>query len=162
MSKSDYVKADEAKLDEIIRQAESRLAAQLAIGIAADQRAMTLAGILAALVSAVVAFGATKGVTWSIGAMTLCLLISAGIAAFAAQPVAWATVGNSPANWVEDIAEGVDDLESAKAAMASYYAEMIEQNDEVLAGNGNLLRMALLAAIVAPIAGIIALVVSAG
>jgi hypothetical protein len=157
MSKSDYVAADEVKLDEIVRQAESRLAAQLTVGVAADQRAMTLAGILAALAAALVAFGAEKGISASIAIMIGFLLISVLLALIAAQPVAWATVGNSPANWIEDIAEAKDDLVSAKAAMADYYAEMIASNDAVLASNGNLMRGALIAALFAPIAGVVAL-----
>lgn len=157
MSKSDYVAADEPKLDEIIRQAESRLAAQLALGIAGDQRAMTLTGILSALAAAVVAFGATKGMSMPVCVMTGGLLIAALFALIAAQPVAWAVVGTSPADWIEDIAEGHDDLISAKAAMADYYADMIAQNDSVLASNGNLLRAALVAALFTPIAGAIAI-----
>lgn len=160
MSKSDYVAAEEPKLDEIVRQAESRIAAQLTLGVAADQRAMTLTGILSALAAAIVAFGATKGMTLPLWAMTGCLLLSALFAVTAAQPVAWSVIGTSPADWIDDIAEGRDDLRSAKAAMASYYAEMIEANDQTLASNGNLLRFALLAAIAAPICGAIALLVT--
>ena len=48
-------KADATILNEIIREAESFLAAQLQAGLASDMRAMTLAAVLAAVIAGLVA-----------------------------------------------------------------------------------------------------------
>lgn len=153
MSKLDYVAADEAKLTEILRQAESRLGSQLSVGIAADQRAMTFAGILSAIAAALVAYGAEKGAGISLIVMTALLLLGAASAAWAARPIPWSIYGTAPSDWIDDIAEGKDDLKSAKAAMADFYDEMIGKNRDRLANAGTAVDLALLAAVLAPLAG---------
>lgn len=160
MSKAQYESAPEEKLDLIISQAEDRLQAQLQIGVASDQRAMTFAGIVAALAAALVAVGAEKGVSLPVAVMLVLLLFSVGAALFAAQPVAWEIPGNTPASWVDDIADGTDDLKSAKAAMASFYAEMISDNARCATSTASLLRAALIAALLAPVFGAVALLFS--
>lgn len=153
MAKSDYVAADDGKLDEILRQAESRLQAQLALGIAADQRAMTFAGILAAVATALVAYAAEKGFSAALFGLIVPLLLGAGCAAWAASPIMWDVYGTSPTDWIDDIADGRDDAHSAKAAQASFYGEMITDNDVRMAANATSIRLALWAAILAPVIG---------
>lgn len=116
MSKDRFVAADKAKLDEIIRQAESRLAAQLTLAVAADQRAMTLASILATGAAALIAWAITLSAA-DHKLVPVCVLIggtiiAAACALWSASPVAWDSPGNTPESWVADIAEGKDDLHS--------------------------------------------------
>jgi hypothetical protein len=143
MSTSPYAAADPAKLAEILRLAESRLAAQLTLGVAADQRAMTMASFLAALDAAVIAVWAVIGAGHAvpIGALVFGFGIAATIAAFSAQPVAWDTPGAKPSDWTDDIVDG-DTLHNGLAAMAEHYDSMISQNDRVLSSNGNAMRLA--------------------
>lgn len=143
MAVSPYAAADDSKLAEIIRLAEARLSAQLTLGVAADQRAMTLASFLATLDAAVIALLAIADThrRWALIALVAGFGISAAIAAFSAQPVAWDVPGNQPQNWLQDIVEG-DSLHNGKAAMAEFYGDMITANDRALASNGNLLRAA--------------------
>lgn len=141
MSISPYAAADKPKLCEIKRLAESRLEAQLTLGIAADQRAMTLASFLATLDAALIALLAvgSSGQRWSLVALMIGFGLATAVAAFSAQPVSWAVPGGLPADWIEDIASG-DTLHNGNAAMLEYYQDMIVSNDQVLSKNGDLLR----------------------
>jgi hypothetical protein len=154
MAISPYAAADEDKLAEINRLAEARLAAQLTLGVAADQRAMTLASFLATLDAAVIAVLATKPTSahYAVVALVVGFAIAAGIAAFSAQPVAWAAPGNEPSAWLEDIVEG-DSLHNGHAAMAGHYDLMIRTNDAALGGNANKLRFAFLVMIMTLVMG---------
>lgn len=148
MSKGQYVGADEAKLDEIIRQAESRLQAQLSLAVAADQRAMSFASILVTGAAALIAWAITHdladGKIWPILVLIIGVMVAAGCALWSANPVSWNSPGNSPESWIEDIAEGRDDLKSAKAAMANHYSEMIGENTERMSRNADWLGRAML------------------
>lgn len=163
MSKDQYVAADEAKLDEIIRQAESRLSAQLSLAIAADQRAMTFAGILATGCAALIGWAISQDLDGSrlpaVLMMIVGTMVAAGCALWSASPIAWDIPGNTPEMWIDDIAEGKDDLKSAKAAMADYYADMIAWNSRQMATNANWLRGAMLIIFFTLLAGGIAAVI---
>jgi hypothetical protein len=143
MSQSPYVAASPAKLAEILRLAEARLSAQLTLGVAADQRAMTMASFLAALDAGVIAVWTALKLAHSIpiALMVTGFAISALLAAWSAQPVHWCVVGNEPKNWIDDIAEG-DTLHNGYAAMAEHYDSMIAKNDSAIADNARLMRAA--------------------
>jgi hypothetical protein len=163
MSDSPYAKAPDDKLGEIIRLAEARLVAQLTLGIAADQRAMTFASFLAAvegaIIAGLVALKPDHVIHWSIIAMLVGFSIAAVFALLAASPVAWDIPGGRPAAWLEDIEEG-DTLHNGRAAMAGFYDEMIADNNTVLASNANLLRGSLVAVVITLlIAALLALLV---
>lgn len=100
MITSPYAAAKTDKLDEIIRLAESRLAAQLTLGVAADQRAMTLASFLvavdAALITAWAALPAGAGALWPIITLVCGFAVAAGFAVWSALPVAWEAPGSEP------------------------------------------------------------------
>lgn len=146
MSISPYADAPKDKLDEIIRLAEVRLSAQLTLGVAADQRAMTFASFLAAVEGAVitglVAVKANHAVPVSLVVMVVGFAFAAVLALIAAQPVSWDIVGARPGSWVEDIKDK-DPLHNGRAAMADYYDQMIFDNDMTLKGNADLLRSAI-------------------
>lgn len=146
MSSSPYAEATPDKLDEIIRLGEARLAAQLTLGVAADQRAMTFASFLAAVEGVVIAtYVAIKpsGLTkWSLLAMMIGFGLATLMALWAAKPVAWDIPGSRPGNWLQDIEQG-DTLHNGRAFMAGFMDEMILDNDNTLSANARSIRISL-------------------
>ncbi len=149
MTCSPYAGADPAKLDEIIRLAELQLAAQLSLGVAADQRAMTMASFLASLDAAAIAFwGVVNPTAWvSMLVLVIGFALAAGMAAASALPTHWEIAGNEPGNWLDDIVEG-DTLHNGKAAMAGFYQDMIRSNADCLSSNSRLIAGAFVTMIV--------------
>jgi hypothetical protein len=146
MANSPYAAAPEDRLKKIVSLAESRLAAQLTLGIAADQRAMTFASFLATLEAAAIAAlvalpsspagkGALIAIVGGFGVATLLAVLSA-------QPVAWDIPGYRPNSWLRDIASSDTDHDE-RAAMAGHYDEMIVDNDETMKSNALMLRLSL-------------------
>lgn len=142
-------KADDATLQEILREAESYLNAQLTAGIAADQRAVAFAGMVAA--GAVVL--ASGGVTVLLGTTappalgwlgitaSLVLLFAAFMAILAAMPGQFWYAGNTPSEWVSDVLDEKP-LAASLAEMAEYYSDQISSNKSILDRNGKQMRAA--------------------
>jgi hypothetical protein len=103
--------ADEPTLREIVREAESFLADQLKAGLAADSRAMTFAGILAAITSFLIGGSASviaaKLPVWPyiipVALIIPSLLVALSQAIRAAQPTKFGYSGNDPKEWIVDI-----------------------------------------------------------
>jgi hypothetical protein len=135
-------KADEPTLKEIVREAESFLEAQLKAGLAADARAMTLAGFVAAILSISVAgtglMVAARIPIWPhaiatiVLAIFLCLALASTV--YAARPTHWSYTGNNPKFWISDIEKGRS-LNQALVGQASLYARGITKNKEILDEN---------------------------
>jgi hypothetical protein len=159
MSSSDYAAAPAEVLGEIIREAEARLQAQLTAAVAADQRAMTFAGLLlaaaAAMIGAVLGASPNATITVPIFATALGLFASAIFAVAAARPVYWDFVGNTPTSWVRSIADG-QSLQGALADMADFYAEMIEENENAIARAAFSIRVSMVGALISLLIGLIA------
>lgn len=127
--------ADPEVLKEIVREAESFLAAQLAAGLASDQRAINTAIYLAAILAAVVGGTATlvsvgKSLGWhlmGIAWLACCLTFALIHAVRAARPTTFSYSGNNPANWVSDIREKRL-LHDSLAGQAALYAQGIRSN----------------------------------
>ena len=143
--------ADESTLREIIREAESYLAAQLQAALAADLRAMTLAAVLAAVLAFLA--GATATIVaaekLSLGAhvfsvLALCfgLLNSLFAAVHAARPSAFGYAGNDPEYWIVDVEEKRT-LISSLAGQAALYSRDIKENAKVLEENHRCIKTAL-------------------
>lgn len=130
-------------LQEIVREAESRLAAQLSTALAADMRAMTFLGFIAAVVVAAIGFALTtfdynrvlSMITLLIGAG---FTVAAGFAFEAARPIDFHCVGNNPDQWVLDIQNGIS-LHDALAEQAQHYSEMLNHNREAMEVNSQAL-----------------------
>jgi hypothetical protein len=143
-------KADEGIIKEIIREAESFLEAQLKAGLAADARAMTLAGFMAGIISILITgtglMVAAKIPIWPHIISTVVLVVSLGAALFsavhAARPTAWDYAGNNPKFWVSDIEKGRL-LKDALAGQAALYAAGISKNSAILSENQRWLQLAL-------------------
>lgn len=158
-----YDSADAGLLEEIISQAEKRLQAQLELGKAADQRAMTFAGMLLAGVAILsgLAFGdhPLKTQQPDLVILAIGLVISAALALWSARPIAWEIVGNVPAGYEEDIAAGRT-LAETRGEMAIHLQEMISNNQDKLGCNGNWMRASMIIALVSSTAGVVGAVLT--
>jgi hypothetical protein len=128
--------ADPEFLDEILREAESRINAQLTTAIAADMRAMTFLGFISAIAVASVGTGLATYADKPNLAM-IALFIGSGFtfAAYyafeAARPIDFNLVGNDPASWKTDIASGLP-LHHAKSEQVAFYDEMLKSNRKAM------------------------------
>lgn len=142
MSDSPYAKAPAKKLAEVNRLAEARLSAQLTLALAADQRAMTMASILAAIDAAIIGLiAASEDKHGALIVLACGFALAAGLAAWSASPIAWEIPGSEPSNWLEDIEEG-DSLHNGQAAMADFYDKMISDNADQITSNANHITLA--------------------
>ena len=153
-----YDSADPVLLEEIISQAEKRLQAQLELGKAADQRAMTFVGLLLAGVAVLagLAFGdnSSPGYRPALVCVAFGLIASAALACWSARPVEWDIVGNVPASFDEDIAAGRTFAET-RAETAMHLQDMISKNHKALQSNGNWMTAAMIIALVSAAGGLI-------
>jgi hypothetical protein len=137
-------------LDEIIRQAESFLADQLKSGLAADQRAMTMAVILAAILAALVGgtaslIAAKVHLGWHLLAvfpLIVCLSWALVYAVQSARPTYFCYSGTNPTKWLPDIKDERP-LHVSKAGQAAIYAQGIVRNGQCLEEGHRWLKAAL-------------------
>ncbi len=147
----------------VVENARQRLRDQLQCALAADQRALVLAGL--AISAAVVLAGggiamAQQGLTAGIGVpfglALLLLLGAAGLAIWTARPTRFFLSGDLPRTWRHDLAKGAS-LADVLPELAADLNDRIEKNETLLAGNGRLLLGGLCLAL-----GAAALAVAAG
>lgn len=141
----------------IYAQGETYLKAQHQAAIAADQRATTMASILAVTAAALVAAAvnyATKSdgdaVVAALISTAACLLIGAIAAFWAARPVAFAFPGNNPTSYYTCL---TTDLPTLLGGEAENYDRLIESNDRLMGRNQWPIRIAMGLAVVAPVVG---------
>ena len=79
------------------------------------------------------------------------LLVAAGFAAWAARPTAFDLPGNHPAKWIDD-REG--NLVERIGRECESYQRRISYNDGVMAGNKGWMKLAFIAALLAPLASV--------
>ena len=143
-------KADLDMLKEILREAESYLGAQLTVGLASNQRAMTFATTLSAATAVI---GSAAGALLlrspphlALGAV--CVIVAFGFLSAvwnsmkAAAPIAFAYVGNVPAGWVRDVEGGVTLVQSL-AEQCAFYDEKIGENRARLERSNTQLELAM-------------------
>lgn len=148
-------------LDEVVREGEAMLAAQLTVATAADQRAMTFAGLLIAAATA-----ATGGVIalmlgdkpawWVVLIGTLyaaAAIAAAGFAIWSAKPARFSFPGNEPALWHPDLwqvgASGPHSKKQARVEQAVNLQSQIKKNKVILARNARWMRRAVIVGFVA-------------
>lgn len=92
MTTPPYDSAPTDLVKEIIVQAEKRLEVQLTVGIAADQRAMTFAGLLFAGVAVIIGLAFARDASASVKpeliSMASGFVLSASLACYSARPIA--------------------------------------------------------------------------
>ena len=145
--------ASKDQLELMLAQAETYLNIQINVGMAADQRALVFAGFIA---GAAVAVGGGATTLLVIGkhlflgylgfAAVIGLLFSLGLSIHAARPVPFEYAGNSPSEWLADVAAGKT-IEQSMREQASHYAGMIDRNNETLSKNCKYLRWSQLVAL---------------
>jgi hypothetical protein len=141
--------ADEPMIREIIREAESFLEAQLKVGLASDQRAMTFAGILAAITSVLVggtaSMVAAKIAIWphilAVVGLGMGLFPGLIFALMAARATEFYYSGNNPRLWKTDV-EKKQSLIRSLSGQAALYAKGIAENIRILDDNHLNLRRA--------------------
>lgn len=151
----DLIPSDPAILDEIIRQAEGRLQAQLQAAIASDNRAMVLASIQAAASAALVVAGGQDDISGAgelaSYAASFVLFLGSACAAWSARPVPFGFMGTNPADWVDAIKTN-EQLLSARAHYAAFLDEYLRLNAQFMENNTPWTKGALIALVIAPIA----------
>lgn len=145
---------DEEILKEVVREGEAMLAAQLSVATAADQRAMTFAGLLIAAATAatggVVALILTANPNWTaalIGAFyAIFALVAAGFAIWSAKPNDFSFPGNEPSSWHPEQwlagKNGPHNLKQARVEQAVTLQSQIGKNKATLALNAARMRKA--------------------
>jgi hypothetical protein len=144
--------------EELIREArrngETYLSTQIELALAADQRAMTLGGILAATSSIVLGFAlsglSSSSATFFALVLSLALAISCALAFYSARPAAISPPGNLPSGWYEDISQNTP-LAAALLEDLAVIQRSIEKNSRLIEGNARWLRAALIIAAMAVI-----------
>ncbi|WP_125901200.1 hypothetical protein [Methylobacterium indicum] len=142
--------ADIETLKEIIRNAESHLGGQLTLGVASNQRALTLTSLFGT--GAVVIGGAAGSLLLGqfprldlgIVCVIICigLLISMRLAISAALPTDWYVAGNTPSQWASDVGLKIS-LKRSLAEQAAWYASMISDNDSCMKFSNKRLTLSL-------------------
>ena len=143
MAQSDYKTNDIELLRDLVERADKRVEAQLQTAIAADARAMTFAGFLAA--AAAVLGGAAASVLTGtvtdhrIGQIALwaalVTLVGMALAIAAARPRRFFSPGVYPKKWRGSIASGDGETERLTSVLADY-DHRIEENERIMAANG--------------------------
>ncbi len=155
----DWAKVEEGMARQILYQGETYMRAQLQVGLDADKRAMTLASILSAAATAVLAanivyynaksdFG-TLLTGFLVSAM---MLVASGLCFWTARPRQFFLPGNHPEKWW---AVATGKLSEEIGGETENYQDRIVHNDDVLRSNGRVLVTAISIAIAAPVCGII-------
>lgn len=147
--KSILLRADLTTIQEIVREAEVYLGAQLQAGIAADQRAVTFASVVGAVAAVLVggfvaaAYGDSGpgNLGWIVFPGVMGLLVSMALATWAGRPVDWHHAGTSPKHWRPDVEKSTS-LEASLAGQAALYAQSIDDNNVVLNRNAGLMMWA--------------------
>lgn len=141
--------AEASVLNEILREAEARLGAQLSAAIAADQRAMTFLGFLLTLVAFLVG-ASIAAATANTPAPSIAILAAFGAAGFmvaglfaygATRPIDFEFVGNDPESWLTDVKEKTS-LHDALAEQSAHYDGMLKANRAAMAASSKALRTA--------------------
>ena len=154
--------SDKEAINEIMREAEARLAAQVQIATSADQRATVLAGIYVAAATGIIGALVTAPkevhsppLYGGASAAVMLFLVGAFFCIWATMPVKFWTPGNAPEEWYPDII-AKRDLNEAKGEQIENYNSMILDNAAVMKSNGRKFKSGALLGACAPVGGLIA------
>ncbi|WP_155804508.1 hypothetical protein [Magnetospirillum fulvum] len=157
----DWRVAREDTVREILREAELYISAQVQLSIAADQRAVTVSGAIATILTAITAAGLAAFLSSSpnfdiVYAATVSgtiMMIALCCAIYAARPVPFRPPGNCPEMWYDDDF-GVK-INIQLGHQAEIYNAFIKENNATLARNAVWIRLSLFLTVAAPIAGVL-------
>lgn len=158
MAAPSFASANPELVEEVIAQADARLQAQLTAALAADQRAMTFAGLLFAGIAALIGFAAAHSGALhnecGMVAVTLGFVVAAALACWSARPVKWHLVGNYPSSWDEDVRLSKR-LPQTRAETAANYEEALQENERALQSAATFMRLSMTVGLVSAVAGVI-------
>lgn len=161
ISPSRFATADAKLIEEVISQSEKRMQAQLDLAKAADQRALTFAGLLfagvAVLIALISAERTDNAIKPGLIGVAFGFVVAAALAAWSARPVPWHAVGNEPASYEEDISAGKT-FEQTRPETAMNYQKLIRHNEKVLAGNLRFMWASLMVALLTSLAGVFSII----
>ena len=143
---------------EMLARADARLQAQQQLAIAADARAMQFCATCVAGASLTVAIGG-QDITLPYYTIALFLVIAAGLAFWAARPIEWHAPGMRPSAFESDLASDAE-FYSVLEELCSHLEGSITENGAILSENANHFRLAAVFAIMAPILGGVALMIT--
>jgi hypothetical protein len=129
----EFEKSPEDLLVEIVRQAEARLSVQAQFALAADQRALSLTNLYGSLSVALIAGAIAalaegyQAIAYAAAGAGVMMVLATVMVAFATRPSPFATVGNDPSNWLDDITAGRT-LHDARADTARIYEDALKKN----------------------------------
>lgn len=153
----DWDGVPEAMVRQIFQQAETYLQAQLQIAIASDARAMTLAGFLVALATALVAaslayWDKSNSLPVLVGGLAGAAPMVAGafFAVWAARPLDFYLPGNEPEKWFSVRQENLSEVIGGEA---QNYGDHIACNKALIEANASSLILATKCAVAAPVIG---------
>ena len=158
MTSPDWTKVSEKVARQIFEQAEKYLAGQLTVGLAADQRALTVASIGVGFSSAM--FAATIGYWSSKGGEAILvsglvagsvMLLGAVMCAWAARPVEFFSSGNRPDQWWPVANQPLATLLGGES---ENYQEMILDNAKTMDKNATWLERGVVLSSLSPVAGV--------
>lgn len=150
---ADFKAASSDTLREIKREAEAYLAAQLQAGIAADQRAMSFVGLMAAAAVVVAGGGGSLLLADKPNALIgwICLVIAIGfaaamgLAAVSARPVNFWYSGSMPIDWQGDIASNIAYSDSLPEQLVNLN-QRLKENNATLKHNARVMFWAIIVA----------------
>lgn len=151
---SSYATNDTTLLREVVASAETRLEAQLTASLAADQRALVLAGFLVAVIAALVSGAAALLLQTPpqryLGFLAMFaaggLFVSLALTVYTARPVKWGYPGTRPRAWIKDII-GQKDEHVRLAELAADAEQRARDNARLMATHGWCLIAALMIAL---------------
>ena len=153
----DWTGVSEDTARQVLALGEAYLSAQLQAGLAADQRAVTVASILSAaslafLGAGIAHYQAAKSAPLLSAAVATAavLMLAAACGAWAARPIAFWFPGNTPSNWY-DVLRG--DIVQNIGGEAENYADRIAMNNQILSENQAALMFGMVVAILSPAIG---------
>lgn len=151
----DYASADPELLQEIVRQAEIRMQAQLQSALAADARAGLLSSLQAAASAGLFVAAAQADIKGSAEAAAYIsaslLALGALLAACALRPIDFGFVGNKPSNWIDDII-AQETKQTGLAGTAEHLDKYLRLNDQRMSTNARLVSGSLFFLVGAPTA----------
>ncbi|RUW87810.1 hypothetical protein [Mesorhizobium sp. M7A.F.Ca.US.010.02.1.1] len=136
-------------LQEILREAEAYLDAQLTSAIAADERAYSFAGTVGAV--SVLLIGASYSLATSAAPSSLlsltslfaaaALFVAAWMAVMSASSINFEFSGNQPGHWGADVERGIE-MRDALAEQCDHYESMITANSTAMGKNASVFNSA--------------------
>lgn len=143
---NDSMNDDSTVIDEAYRLSEQRLQSQLQAALAADQRAMSAAGMLVAAAAVITALAEHAASSWSMLVGAVGLSVAALLAWYSARPQNFYMPGALFGDLAEDI-ERKATLSQVKRELGAFNDKHAGKNSEAMDRSANQMALAFLLAV---------------